>query len=67
MTNEERRHAVALNEAHMIFGGLETDSHRERIQRARYVRRLDGVRERKPGSLEAVRRYDAARERGNQG
>lgn len=54
---------MALDEAHMIFGDLADGSHKERIQRALYVQRLDGVRDSKPGSLEAVREYDAARER----
>lgn len=61
MTEAERRHARALNEAHMIFGGLETDSHRERIGRALYVQRLDGSRAPKPGAAEAVAEYKRKR------
>lgn len=54
MNEEQRRHALALNEAHMLFGSPEEDTHRERIARAMYVQRRDGSRPAKPGSLEAM-------------
>ena len=61
MTEAERRHALALEEAHMMFGGLEDDSHRERIRRALYVQRRDGSRPADPRALEAMARDQVER------
>lgn len=61
MTEAERRHAMALNEAHMLYGDIADDSHRERIARALYVQRRDGSRPAGPGSMEAMARDQVER------
>ena len=63
MNERERRHAMALNEAHMMFGSPEDDSHRERIARALYVQRRDGSRPAKPGAMDAMMRDQVERRR----
>ena len=56
MNDRERRHALALNEAHAYFGGIDKLTYPERVERLRYVERRDGIRSPEPGSLDAMMR-----------
>lgn len=57
MNDRERRHAMAINEAHVYFGGLENETHRERLARLAFVKRVDGEWPAKEGAAEMAAEY----------
>jgi hypothetical protein len=58
-----RRHALALNEVHAVFGDIEKLTHAERMQRLDALKRLDHTRPPKPEAVAAVAAYAHERER----
>lgn len=61
MNEEQRRHALTLNEAHEYFGGIEKLSRPERVERLRFVQLRDGDRRPAGGALEDMARYQLDR------